>query len=452
MGLRIALLHGRSIPISYKEAPSSLSIWRQYYRPPFHTCFQIFSIITSFLYLFTVLVPVQTETQILRNVFKDIFFLEKHESPVSKASDLNDYYQELETSAENIKDDFILKAKFPNESTLVYHTITFLNGSTSLEFHPEVDPESLKNITTIESSIPIYLYSSRKPVLACSIWELLITVSDKYSNPAFYLSSELFWHQCKLDENQTALGEKIERSKLPFYRNTVHWIKPLFLLSTFHSIFLIHYFYARSKMHREWRKSDPTYQEMKSIKQFHFTFGFWPICELISSLSLIVTTTILLDDARTMTEYPMLIVMKLYSISNAFLFLTALQWFNFNSWTYHYVAILREGALQIFSVAISFLPVIFAFFFVGIFLFANIADKSRSYFSMLTILVSFTLGDNIEPTYNDFSDGSVLFNWLAFAYITLLVLVAGWVVFASFTAVVSFIDRKLMMKQHLHKD
>ena len=422
------------------------------FRPPFHICFQLASIIASFLYLFAVLVPVQTETQILRNVFKDIFFLEKHESPVSKASELNDYYQELEISAEKIKNDFILKAKFPNESTLVYHTITFLNGSSSLEFHPEVDPESLKNISTIQSSIPIYLYSTRKPVLACSIWELLIIVSDKYSNPAFFLSSKLYWHQCKLDENQMALGEKIERSKLPFYRHTIYNIKSLLLLASLHLIFLIHYFYIRNKLHREWRKNDPTYQEMKSTTQFHYTFGFWPLCELLSAASLIVSTTILLDNARTMTEYPTLIVMKIYSISNAFLFLTALQWFNFNTYTYHYVAILREGAFQIISVAISFIPVIIAFFFIGIFIFANVADKSRSYFSMMTILVSFTLGDNIEPTYNDFSDGSSLFNWLAFGYITVLVLVAGWVVFASFTAMVSFIDRKLLMKQHLHKD
>lgn len=452
MGLRVVLLRGRAIPISYKETPSSLALWRQYYRPPFHTCFQITSIIAALLYLFTVLVPVQTETQILRNVFKDIFFLEKHESPVSKASDLNDYYQELETSAENIKDDFILKAKFPNESTLVYHTITFLNGSKALEFHPEVDPESLKNISTIESSIPIYLYSSRKPVLACSIWELLIIVSDKNSNPAFFLSSKLYWHQCKLDKNQMALGEKIERDLLPYYRHTIHTIKPLFLSAVLHTLFLIHYFYVRSKLHRDWRKNDPTYQEMNSTTQFHFTFGFWLLFEAISSISLIVTTTILLDNARTMTEYPTLIVMKIHSISNAFLILTTLQWFKFNTYTYHYVAILREGVFLIFSVAISFFPVIFAFFFVGIFMFANIADKARSYFSMLTILVSFTLGDNIEPTYNDFSDGSVLFNWMAFAYITLLVLVAGWAVFASFTAMVSFIDRKLLMKQHLHND
>ena len=205
-------------------------------------------------------------------------------------------------------------------------------------------------------------------------------------------------------------------------------------------------------MHREWRKTDPNYQEMKSTSQFHYTFGFWPLCEVISSASLIVSVSLLLNDAKKMTEYPTLIIMKIFTISTTFLFLTALQWFSFNTYTYHYVEILREGVLQIFSVAISFLPVIFAFFFIGIFLFANIADKARSYFSMMTILVSFTLGDNILPTYNDFSDGSVLFNWLAFAYITLLVLVSGWAVFASFTAMVSFIDRKLLMKQHLHKD
>ena len=124
MGLKIVLLHKKVIPFTYKEAPSSFSIWRQYFRPPFHACFQIIEVVAALLYLFQVLVPTQTETQILRNVFKDIFFLEKHESPVSKASDLNDYYKELETSAENIKDDFILKAKFPNETILVYHTIT----------------------------------------------------------------------------------------------------------------------------------------------------------------------------------------------------------------------------------------------------------------------------------------------------------------------------------------
>ncbi|OHT03926.1 hypothetical protein TRFO_28704 [Tritrichomonas foetus] len=452
MGLRINFLSGRKIPFSYAEKQSFLTKWRQYYRIPFCLCLQIIEVISASIYLFSVLVPVQSEAQILRNVFKDIFFLEKHEAPVSRASDLNDYYQFLETAAENVRDDFIIKTKFPNETNLVYHTITFSNGSQTLEFHPKVDPESLKNISTIRSSVPIYLFSTRKPALGCSNWELVITVSDIQSNPAFFLSSKLYWHHCPLDDDGTVLGEQIDRSELPYYRKTMDAIVPLILSSFIHLFYILYQARSRLKLHWHWRKTDGVYQELKSNQQFYYTIGFWIPCEFVSSISLIISSFILYNDSRKMTEYPSLLVMQIFTVSTTFLFLTTLQWFKFNVYTYHFVAILREGSVQLFAVAISFLPVICAFFFAGIFIFANIAPKTRSYFSMLTILVSFTLGDNILPVYDDFSDGTFLFNWVAFIYVTLLVLVAGWVVFSSFTAMISLVDQKLLMKKKRHTD
>ena len=56
------------------------------------------------------------------------------------------------------------------------------------------------------------------------------------------------------------------------------------------------------------------------------------------------------------------------------------------------------------------------------------------------------------PTYNDFSDGTPVFNWLAFIYITAFVLMAGWIVFASFTATIAFVDQRVMMQKHLKDD
>ena len=452
MGIRLLLFYQNKIDISYSDKKSSFILWRSSYRPPFHTVFQILELIAVLIYMFGVLAPVQSEAQILRNVFKNIFFLEKHESPVSKASDLNEYYQYLQQGAETIHDDSIMMAKFPNESTLVYHTILYSNGSISSKTDPNVDPESLKNITTIQSSVPIYLFSDRKAVLSCSIWELVITVSDKTSSPAFFLSSKLYWHKCPLDSNGTVLGESIVRNQLEFYRLTVHSIIPLFTAALLHLIYVLYQIYVRMKLHYNWRKSDVVYQDLKSPQQFHYSIGFWIPCEMISCISLIISTIIVYSDSRTMTEYPTLLVMQIFALSAIPIFLTTLQWFRFNAYTYHYVAILREGCIQLFAVAISFLPVILAFFFAGILMFATIAPKTRSYFSMLTILVSFTLGDNILPVYNEFTDGTSVFNWVSFVYVTLLVLVSGWVVFASFTAMISFLDQKILMKQKLHKD
>lgn len=452
MVLRFKLIHSKSIPFSYHlKTPKSVQ-WKKYYRPPFHILFQIAELFAVSIYMFSVLNPVQSDAQILRNVFKDIFFLEKHESPVSKASDLDDYYAYLQEQAETINDNFIMEAKFPDEETLVYHTITYTNGSTSINNHPDVEPESLKNISTILTSIPIYIYSTRKPITACTIWELVITVSDISSNPAFFLSSKLYWHHCPLDQNSMALDVKIDQKNTQYYRMTKYSMTPLFFASISHIIYLISYLFVKGSLHKKWRKTDPNYQELPSTTQFHYTIGIWPVFELLASSFLIASVTIVAIDARKMTEYPSLIVMQIFAVSATPMFLTLLQWFQFNSYSYQYVAILREGTIQLLTVAISFLPVICAFFFVGILVFANFAEKARSYFSMTTILVAFTLGDNIMPTYNDFSDGSTLFNWVAFAYITLMVLVAAWTVFASFTAMVTFIHQKLLLKEHLHNN
>lgn len=435
MPLRVALLRTPRLEITWHEKRSA-QLWKLYHRPPLHLILLLVEFLIGIFYCFSVLIPTQYDAYQYRETFKSIFFLENHESPISRSSDLVDYYLDLNQSALRMQSDFLMNVSFPVPMS---HEITYANG-TKDEFYSmlDFDPEDLKDIVTILTKLVLYVFNNDHK--SCSKWTVQITVSDIYSNPAFWLSSVIYRDHCpkSLVSNQ---------SQILYVRRTFQFIPRLMLVALIHLIIVLYQLVIRWRLHKNWRRNDADYHDLKSGQMFHYTIGIWRVFELISCVSVLSGCVYVLVDSIMMTELAGLGAVQVFALTTVILNLCMLQFFKFNVYTYHFVAILAEGCVQLFDIAIGFTPVICAFFLAGIFIFSHIAPKTRSVFSMLEILVSFTLGDNIEPTYNEFSDGTPLFNWIAFIYITLLVLAAGWVVFASFTATIAFVDQKLLMKK-----
>lgn len=442
MPLRIKLLRPGLIPVSYTTKRSINELWQTFYRPPSHMLFQIAELVTLMIYVSFVLIPTQYKAYLLREVFKSVLFQQNHESPIWNATLLNQSYFDMQDSALQIQEDFIMDVDFPNASNLVYHYILYVNGTKTQVDDIEINTEVLKDVTTITTNIPIYVFSE----YGCSKWNIVFIVSDIHSNPAFWLSSKIHRNQCDLKKIENLFGRKYNREDMPHYINTCQFLYRMIPFLIFHLTLLATQLARRIKAHRKCIVSDIHYQEYKPHQQFHFMIGVWLPCEIFAVVVHLVGCVLLTINANSMSEMPDLLVLQMFSLTIFFMLLTLLQFFRANTYTYHFVAILREGIVHILDVFIGFIPIISAFFLAGIFMFATIAPKTRSLYSMLEILISFTLGDNIEPTYNEFSDGTPLFNWMAFIYITLLVLVAGWVVFASFTATVQFIDERILMK------
>jgi hypothetical protein len=369
-----------------------------------------------------------------------MFFLEDHEAPVSRADDLSEYYRELNATALRLDTDFLMNVTRPEQMS---HTITYANGS-EVKYLEEilVDSETLKNIVTIDTRIPLFIYEQGRP--GCSKWTIQFIVSDITSNPAFWLSSKVIRSQCPISVLD---GEK--RLQVPYIRYSLNLLPKLVVIAGLHLILSLYEIVIRWRKHIEWRVTDADYVNLKSSRQFHYTIGSWIVLEAISCVVLIAGCSVLLDDLHRVTELPTLVRLQIFAICNIVLDVTMLQFFRFHPLSYHFITILGEGVFLLLDVAIGFVPVVCAFLIAGIFIFAHIAPKTRSIFGMMEVLVSFTLGDNIQPTYDEFSDGTLLFNWMAFGYITLLVLVSGWTVFASFTAVIQFTDRKVAMKNKI---
>ena len=437
MPLRVRFVRAQ-IDLTWRDTPTKLQLWSSHYRPPLHMILILCELAISLSYTSFVLIPAQLEAYRYREVFKAIFFLEDHEAPISRSSDLSTYYADLNESALSMKDGLLMNVTFPEPMS---HTITYSNGTVYKSFEEfEVNAEDLKDIVTILTQIPVYIYEYGRP--GCSKWTSQFKVSDVYSNPAFWLSSTITRSHCPRDQ---LFGGSQHR--IPFYKLTLAFVPKLIVLAGVHLLLIIYQLVVRWRQYKVWRENDPDFHDLKSGQMFHYSIGNWRIFELFMCCTLISGSSVILYDAIHMTEMPGLLPLQIYALTTMFLDLAVMQFFRINTYTYHYVAILSEGCVQLFDVAIGFLPVICAFFLAGIFIFCHIAPKTRSVFSMLEILVSFTLGDNIQPTYNEFSDGTSLFNWLAFTYITLFVLAAGWVVFASFTATIAFVDQKLLMKK-----
>lgn len=451
MGINFRFNHKPKIKITYLEKPCTTDIWRIAYRPSSRIFLQVIEVICVLMYAVTVLSPVQLDAYDMRKALKYVYFLENHESPISSASAVNDYFKVIKNETENIKLNFLMDVDFPNETNLVYHYFTYNNGSEELILNPEIDPESLKDIITIKTIVPIYVFSSKQKTMGCSLWDFIVIISCVKSDPAFFLSSKIIRHKCKLTNGEVK-GRKIETSRLNYYIKSMRVVRSLFVASLVHMFIVIKQIYTRWKKHHKWCVSDITYQEMKSSKRYHYTFGGWLIYEMFSSSFILAASIVSYKECMVLTEYPSLLVLQYFAFSTTLVLLSILQLYKFNDYSYHFVEILREGAEMLFNVILGFIPIIFAFFLFGIFMFSNVAWKTHTIIQMIEILVSFTLGDNIMPTYNDFSDGTPVFNWLAFIYITAFVLMAGWIVFASFTATIAFVDQRVMMQKHLKDD
>jgi len=438
--MKVRLISHPKKRASYHENGNEFIEWKENYKVPLRYFLVLMEVILIFVYIQKVLAPSTMISYFIRKMLVSLFFLEKHESPISNSSQLNEYYESIHLTAASIKHDFMLNVSFPNDTKLVYNSILFSNGSLFDVENLYVDSIILKNVVTITTDIPLFIYSSRKAVPGCSQWDVKLIVSRVFSDPAFFLSSKIFRMQCPQEKASNT-------SNSVFYRYTLKIILPFILICCFHLLFNKMQISESLALHRILRKEDQSYKNYKGSTQLHYSVGLWlPIETFVVFLSM-VSGIILIIDLNKMTEIPSLSAMEMFSISSAGLFLMSLQWFKNTPYSYHFIKIIRDGSGMMFGVLVGFSPIICAFFLAGVFIFAHVAPKTRSMWSMIEILISFTLGDNIQPTYVEFTDGTDLFNWLAFGYVTLMVLVAGWVVFASFTATIAFVHRRIVLKE-----
>ena len=77
--------------------------------------------------------------------------------------------------------------------------------------------------------------------------------------------------------------------------------------------------------------------------------------------------------------------------------------------------------------------------FIAIFLFGYASEAAESIVKLLENLLSITFGDMISDFYQEFTDGSRVYNALSFVFASTCTAVAMWLFFTSFTAQIASI-------------
>ena len=428
---------------TWNNEQSQFLIWKNTKQIPSRYFLIFIEVICILLYMYNVLIPSTMVAYHTHQMFVTLFYLEDHEAPVYSVDSLNEYYSSLSETAARIEGNFLSNVTFPNKSQLITHKFDFVNGTHVFVSNPILDPSILKKVQTITTTLSTYIISAKKKVPGCSQWNLTVTVSMVNTDPAFWLSTKVYRYQCPMKK----IEHIIDHEHLEYFVWTRRTIFPLILTLVIHIIVDIVVLRRRLKRHNNFFKNDHKYKQMPSRKQLHFTVGWWLPVELIVSCGTLIASLFVFSDSFTMSELPSLSVNEIFSIACFFHLGLFCQFFAYTKVYYLFVLIIRDGLGLLFDVQIGTLPFLFAAILGGIFAFASIATKTRSFWGMYEIVNSFEFSNNIENMYNEFSDGTPLFNWLAFAYITLVVLVSGWVVLASCMSAALCVHSTILNKQ-----
>jgi hypothetical protein len=105
--------------------------------------------------------------------------------------------------------------------------------------------------------------------------------------------------------------------------------------------------------------------------------------------------------------------------------------------TYELVLIIRVSFMRLLSIFFGLLPLICALMMVGLFLFGLVSDISKTYYRFVQLFLGLIFGDDMYAVYSYYTDGTDVYTYLAFVYVTATGIVAGYIFFPAFTATIS---------------
>jgi hypothetical protein len=181
------------------------------------------------------------------------------------------------------------------------------------------------------------------------------------------------------------------------------------------------------------------YVDLSFWEQFHDVIGFWEPLTLASSGFVLASSGSMLGDLVRITQFPSQRTVLLFGFGSLLAVITGMRYLHHFPGMYSVVLVIRQAFLKLMLVAIGIAPIVFAFLFAGIFLFGLVSSVSESFLLLFEAILSVTFGDIIARVYGFFTDGSEVYNTLAFLYATTLTAFAMWLFFTSFTAEMVFV-------------
>jgi hypothetical protein len=462
--------------------------WRGYYRPPWPFLLHLTLVIIIFICFSEVFYPSVTALFDVRLMLITLMYAGVPDDvPFSAMGDLQNSIDNYLDAIENLSANSLLDFYFTDPDHPINCSILWRNGSTTFGPVLSINLSYLDHITEFRISSDFMLASTDSDLLGCTRWGSSFIIRLRTASYLFSISSVLTRSSCpkfvmgpdtgvaRAQAIESILGrvlsEKSERldfarkprqerlrnrqggflyrridaptqvdpptfsrAHLTLYGPMARFGMIILSLSTVLFVLSLMSLGRAFVLHTDLIVSDADYIEQGAYNQFHSVIGFWTPITLVTSLALVIAGSCMVYDVDQITQFPSQANCVTFGVAALFTLATAAKYLKQIPHSYAVVLVMRQAIGRFLILLLSIMPFIAALVYVGVFLFGLVSVHSLSFLSLLRVLISITFGDNILPTYAEFSDSSDTYNWLSTIYVSVLTALAMWIFFTLFTA------------------
>jgi hypothetical protein len=316
-------------------------------------------------------------------------------------------------------------------------TVTWSNGSVLFYEFLEITMELFQHIDSLLLFTNLNVLVEYGTFRGCTHWGVGTDIHKSAGSYTFTASPVINRTAC-LETLMTPFGSE----QIPQAALLGHLSLSLFVLAVVGACSLAVQLRRRIRRHNAWRADDPGYRDCPAFEQIHYSIGFWHIIHFVMELILVGTASDLIWEASKMTQYVSMLGMRMFSIGFFAASFVACQWFRVSMKTYELVLIIRVSFMRLVSILIGLLPLICALMMIGLFLFGLVSDISKTYYRFVQLFLGLIFGDDMYAVYSYYTDGTPVYTYMAFVYVTATGIVAGYIFFPAFTATISHLRHK----------
>jgi hypothetical protein len=399
-----------------------------------HFC-ELYLLLTVF---FRLIAPMVTKTFLVRSLFvhelcPDIDL----NRPFSRLSDIQDFSNDQwPGNLDAILNDSFMNVTLVDPDLPYGFTVAWENGTEAFYTELNITIELFHHIDhfVILTNLEVNVENGDFP--GCTHWGLGTTIHK--SPGAYTFNSAPLVNRTECEGKKK--GEGIRQASL-----LSHVSLSLFVLSVMGACSLATELRRRVVRHNEWRTNDPGYRDCDAYEQIHYSIGFWHPIHLVMDLLLVGTASVMLWESNHMTQYVSMFGMRMFAVGFFAACFVACQWFSVSMKTYELVLIIRVSFMRLLSILIGLLPLICALMMIGLFLFGLVSDISKTYYRFVQLFLGLIFGDDMYAVYSYYTDGTDVYTYLAFVYVTATGIVAGYIFFPAFTATIGHLRHKEVM-------
>lgn len=239
----------------------------------------------------------------------------------------------------------------------------------------------------------------------------------------------------------------VYQNSLKLYRMTKGLSIILTIISFIHLIIMSIRFRWQFRKHIEWTLTINDYRQLPTLTQFHFTIGFWPMIDYISTIVVLSSSIYLYYDTYSMTQFPSQGSIEFMSVGMFISFIRSSQWLGSYLPFYQLTIILRDAFMRLFYLVVGILPIVTGLSLFGIFIFGFIEDSYETFRYLVQRMITSGMGDSIDDFFIITDDGTDVTAWLSFFYVGIITALGMWIVFTSCIATVSYVHQNSILTE-----